>query len=46
MEAAVDARTAKWRNNAAVREIAQKAKQGFREKILREAHAAQQSGSR
>jgi len=45
METAVDARTAKWRGNPAVREIAREAKQRFREEILRKAHAAQQSGS-
>ena len=45
MEAAVDAKTARWRGNAAVRQIAQEAKQRFREEILREAHAAQQSSS-
>ena len=45
MEAAVDAKTARWRSNAAVREIAEKSKQQFREEILRRASIARQSNS-
>jgi len=44
MEAAVDAKTARWRSNAAVREIAEKSKQRFREEILRKTSVARQSG--
>jgi hypothetical protein len=45
MEAAVDAKTARWRSNSAVREIAEKSKQRFREEILRKASVARQSNS-
>jgi len=40
MEKAVDAKTARWRNNSAVREIAQRSKERFREAILDRASTA------
>lgn len=43
METAVDAKTASWGSNAAVRDLVQQAKQRFREEILGKVHAAKHS---
>jgi len=40
MEKAVDTKTARWRSNSAVREIAQRSKERFRKAILDQASAA------
>jgi len=46
METSVDAKVARWRDNSAVREIAQKSKERFREQILQRAKSSNQPGGK
>ena len=46
MEALVEAKVARWKDNSAVREIAQKSKEYFREQILQQARSSNQSADK